>query len=52
MNRIQRAGKLFQENTESRGTIRGKYGEQGSYVSKIRRSGGLFEENRESRKAI
>ena len=36
-SKIRRAGELFEQNTESRGTIATKYKEQGNYLSKIRR---------------
>ena len=42
MNKIRRAGKLIQQNMDSREIILAKYGEQGNYSSKLRRTGELF----------
>ena len=56
MSKIWRVGELFQKNTEIRGTISAKYGEQGiisakyeeqgNYASRIRKAGGLFQKIR------
>ena len=52
MSKIYRVGELFEQHTESRGTISAKYGEQGNHFSKIRRAGKIFQQNTESRGAI
>ena len=60
-SKTRRAGELFQKNTESRGTISAKYGEetvltkdeeQLDYLIKIRSAGELFDQNMKSRRAI
>ena len=61
MSKIWRAGELFQQNTESRGTISAKCGEetiltkdeeQVDYLIKIRSAGELFDQNMKSRGTI
>ena len=52
MNKIRRAGDLFEQHTESRGTMSAKYGEQGNYVNKIWKAGELFQQNMKSRVTI
>ena len=60
-SKIRIVGELFQQNTESRGTISAKYGEQTvlikdekqvDYLIKIRSAGELFDQNMKSRRAI